>query len=130
MANSVDPDEMPHIAASHLGQHCLLMPVCPNTYGEYVTLNGCYNNLHFIAILSLTLKAQVKTGADDIFSEHKNTCIECRLIQILLGSFRTDTYIATVHAKIALPTFEAMIKLPGIHVRAVKRYAMSSALNR
>ena len=29
MANSVDPDEMPHSAASHLGLHCLLRPVCP-----------------------------------------------------------------------------------------------------
>ena len=124
MANSVDPDETPHIAASHLGQHCLLRPVCPNTYGEYVALN----NLHFIAILSLTFKAEVKTGADDIFTENKNTCIECRLIQILLGNFRTDTCTAIVHAKIALPTFEAMIKLPGIW--AVKKYAMSSALNR
>ena len=35
VANSVDPDEMPHFVASHLGLHCLLMPVCPNTYGKY-----------------------------------------------------------------------------------------------
>ena len=35
MANSVDPDEMPHSAASHLGLYCLLKPVCPNTYGKY-----------------------------------------------------------------------------------------------
>ena len=35
MANSVDPDEMPHSAASHLGLHCLLRPVCLNTYGKY-----------------------------------------------------------------------------------------------
>ena len=37
MANNVDPDEkphndeMPHSAASHLGLHCLLRPVCPTT---------------------------------------------------------------------------------------------------
>ena len=24
LANNVDPDEMPHIVASHLGSHCLL----------------------------------------------------------------------------------------------------------
>ena len=30
MTNSVDPDETPHSAASHLGLHCLLRPVCPN----------------------------------------------------------------------------------------------------
>ena len=35
MANSVDPDETPHSAASHLGLNCLLRPVCPNTYGKY-----------------------------------------------------------------------------------------------
>ena len=34
MANSVDPDEMPHSGASHLGVHYLLRPVSLNTYGE------------------------------------------------------------------------------------------------
>ena len=33
VANSVDPDETPQNAASHLGLHCLLRPVFPNTYG-------------------------------------------------------------------------------------------------
>ena len=37
MANSVDPDEMPRSAASHLGLYCLLRPVCPNIYGKYGT---------------------------------------------------------------------------------------------
>ena len=32
---SVDPDETPHPAASHLGLHCLLRPACPNTYSIY-----------------------------------------------------------------------------------------------
>ena len=35
VANSVDPDETPRSAASHLGLYCLLKPVCPNTYGKY-----------------------------------------------------------------------------------------------
>ena len=35
MANSVDQDETPRSAASHLGLNCLLRPVCPNTYGKY-----------------------------------------------------------------------------------------------
>ena len=35
MANSVGPDETSRSAASHLGLHCLLRPVCPNTYGRY-----------------------------------------------------------------------------------------------
>ena len=37
VANSVDPDEMLHSAASHLGLHFLLRPVCPDTYGKYGT---------------------------------------------------------------------------------------------
>ena len=31
VANSVDPDQTPRSAASDLGLHCLLRPVCPNT---------------------------------------------------------------------------------------------------
>ena len=31
MANSVDPDQMLHSAASDLGLHCLQRPNCPNT---------------------------------------------------------------------------------------------------
>ena len=34
VANSVDPDEMQCFASSYLGLHCLLRPVCPNTYGK------------------------------------------------------------------------------------------------
>ena len=34
MANSVDRDEMLHYEASHLGQHCLLIPVCLIIYGK------------------------------------------------------------------------------------------------
>ena len=41
VANSVDPDEMPCSAASHLGLHCLLRPVCPNTYCKYDTTVSC-----------------------------------------------------------------------------------------
>ena len=35
VANSVGPDEMLYSAASHLGLHYLLRPICPNTYGKY-----------------------------------------------------------------------------------------------
>ena len=45
MANSVDPDEMPYSVASHLGLHCLLRPVCPNTYGKYGTYQFDNNNV-------------------------------------------------------------------------------------
>ena len=32
VANSADPDQTPQNAASDLGLHCLLRPVCPNTW--------------------------------------------------------------------------------------------------
>ena len=35
VANSVDPGETPRYATSHLGLHCLLRPICLNTYGKY-----------------------------------------------------------------------------------------------
>ena len=35
VANCVDPDDTPWSATSHLGLHCLLRPVCPNSYGKY-----------------------------------------------------------------------------------------------
>ena len=37
VANSVNLDEMPHSAASHLVLYCLLRPVCQNTYSKYGT---------------------------------------------------------------------------------------------
>ena len=55
MANSVDPDQTPHSAASHLGLHCLLRPVCQNTYVNTVHCKtfcdlhmpvGCYGSLY------------------------------------------------------------------------------------
>ena len=45
MANSVDPDEMQHSAASHLGLHCLLRPVCLDTYGKY---GICKRQQHYV----------------------------------------------------------------------------------
>ena len=45
--NSVDPDEMPHFVASHLGLQCLLRLVCLNTYSKYgMWLVGRSTNLH------------------------------------------------------------------------------------
>ena len=38
MANNVEPDEVPRSAASHLGLHCLLRPVCPNTYNIFTVI--------------------------------------------------------------------------------------------
>ena len=35
MANSVDPGQTPHTAASGLGLHCLQRPICPDTWDYY-----------------------------------------------------------------------------------------------
>ena len=45
VANSVDPDEMPRSAASHLGLYCLPRPVCPNMYGKYGIPGGVHTVL-------------------------------------------------------------------------------------
>ena len=36
MRGKVDPDQMLHSAASDLGLHSLLRPICPNIQGYYV----------------------------------------------------------------------------------------------
>ena len=41
MANSVDPDQMLHSAASDLGLHCLQRPICPSTEGNYGIISYC-----------------------------------------------------------------------------------------
>ena len=38
MANSVDPDQMPHSVASNLDLHCMQKPIYPNTSGYYGTI--------------------------------------------------------------------------------------------
>ena len=46
MADSVDPDQMPHYVESDLELHCLLIPICPNTkdtkviYGNLTDCQG------------------------------------------------------------------------------------------
>ena len=47
-----DPDEIPSSAVSHLGLHCLLRPVCPNTYGKYDTL---YLNMSVYCLFNLSV---------------------------------------------------------------------------
>ena len=40
LANSVDPDQMPHSVASDLGLHCLPKPICPSIWGYIGTINA------------------------------------------------------------------------------------------
>ena len=46
VANRVDPDEMLYAVASHLGLHCLYMPVCPNTYDKYCMTYVILGHIH------------------------------------------------------------------------------------
>ena len=39
VSNSVDPDKMPHSAASDLGLHCLFRSVCPNIYCYFTVIH-------------------------------------------------------------------------------------------
>ena len=55
MVNSVDPDQTaPPKEQSDVGLHCLLRPICPNTYNFYgISLffkKGRYTSLHPILI--------------------------------------------------------------------------------
>ena len=54
MANSVDPDETPRSAASHLGLNCLLRPICPNTYGKYGILKVIHYELGIMHVLHVS----------------------------------------------------------------------------
>ena len=53
MANSVDPDQIWHSAASHLGLHCLQRPICPDTYCYYSTGETIVQTPEFLAIIVL-----------------------------------------------------------------------------
>ena len=52
VANSADPDETLHSMASYLGLHCLLRPVCPNTYRKI----GMYDLSVSDSLISFTTK--------------------------------------------------------------------------
>ena len=52
MTNSVDPDETPRSAASHLGLNCLIRPVCPNIIYMVNTVTPdslCSNTLELVS---------------------------------------------------------------------------------
>ena len=52
VANTIDPDQLPHSAASDLGLCWLLRPVCLNTSGKYNTFIRIFHfNLHNYAVV-------------------------------------------------------------------------------
>ena len=78
MANSVDPDETPRSAASHLGLHCLLRLVSLNTYGKYGSPNHLWHSVAYDlgvhwseACLSENLRVNV---VDFFLFLHKTCC--------------------------------------------------------
>ena len=65
MANSIDPDQTPHSAASDLGLPCLQRPICPNT-------QGCYSSINIDSCVALTAEpgvASLNLSPDVIFME-------------------------------------------------------------
>ena len=52
MANIVDPDQMPHAAASDLGLQCLLRPVSPNSLGKYC-MNKVLARMHCLHVITV-----------------------------------------------------------------------------
>ena len=55
VSNSLDPDETPRSAASHLGLHCLLRHICPNTYDKYGINQFISNELFHLSSLYLSI---------------------------------------------------------------------------
>ena len=133
VANSVDPDETPCSAASHLGLYCLLRPVCLNTYGKYgsytyketnsnpylkvITLYSQSEWLHFFCLefkvgnvlwhhnICLTLKTPRKPASENVI------CL-CRLLNILAKLFKPIfAYWQTVWTQIRLLLF-LTLKMP------------------
>ena len=87
MANSVDPDETPRSAASHLGLYCLLRPVCPNIYGKY----GIHKKRkNILQISSLIWNCE---NVKNLFSEKMNRTLKC----LQLSNFRS--IVKTIDSK-------------------------------
>ena len=83
MANSVDPDQMPHFALSDLGEHCLYTPLFPNTWGDYGTCNGTSHLVHLpwkeILILIIQDQLAILWNNFSNFSPKKGFVISCKL---------------------------------------------------
>ena len=67
VANSVDPDETPHIAASHQGLHCLLRRVCPNITLNTLYQHGVYEYMRFLSTSLLFFFACIAVIAIALF---------------------------------------------------------------
>ena len=61
MVDSVDSDQTLHYAASDLGLHCFLRPVCPKILGYYGTLP---NSLIVLIKLDIIVDTQLLTVND------------------------------------------------------------------
>ena len=85
VANSVDPDETPHFAASHLGLYCLLRPICPNIYGKYGNVyTKFYQKIPYslwssgISMFSYCVPCVAwQTHRDHVVHQHRHQCGWC-----------------------------------------------------
>ena len=73
MANSLDPDQMPHPVASDLGVHCLLRPICPNTYGVTVPVDKRCYQINIFSFFSTKHMLWVFIGRASLWRFHGKT---------------------------------------------------------
>ena len=96
VANSVDPDEMPRSAASHLGLHCLLRPVCPNTYGKYVNYLFCLKTSGWV-VNSVDPDQMLHSAASDLglHSLLRPVCPRIKVIMLILATICSSIMVNT-----------------------------------
>ena len=124
MINSVDPDETPRNAASHLGLHCLPRPASPNTYDKYGMLYTHLSNGDISCRLKLA--SQVFKSFENGGCLHTSTLLQLAIsvcvcdIALMCHSFYSLFIFATAGASVvmrpsyvfAYPTYStAMVKL-------------------
>ena len=97
MANSLDPDQMPHSAASGLGQHCLLRPVCPilrvitlYRLNMIIALNKALINQNVIIFLLFLHKNMLQPGErfplTFAYRRFKSACVSAQSDQSLFSA--------------------------------------------
>ena len=96
VANSVDPDEMPRSAASHLGLYCLLRPVCPNTYGKYGIQNFRTFPIVYYCCLTFPLSGLIQQTTNvwyfSYFSKKTRFDILCKLSHLETFCMKCQNY--------------------------------------
>ena len=71
MANSVDPDQMPHSVVSNLGLHCSQRPVCPirniMVYFQIERIITCLTDMNNLSQASMVIWKKKKSTLETSF---------------------------------------------------------------